>query len=93
MFCKFLHNFPVRGRRAGDVPDGEPEALLHRHEEARAEEAAEGDQAAAEPLPRPLLRHLRVEEVRDRHLRAHLPQHGQHGHRALRPVPRSHLRP
>ena len=49
----------VRGRSSGDVLDRVPEALLHRHEEAGQEEAPEGHQAATEPLPRPLLRHIR----------------------------------
>ena len=45
----------VRGRSAGDVLDGVAEALLHGHEEARPQEAAEGDQAAQEPVSRALL--------------------------------------
>jgi hypothetical protein len=91
-FINLFSLLTVRGRGAGDVPDGVAEALLHRHEEAGAQEAAEGDQAAPEPLPRPLLRHLRVAPLRDRHLCPHLPQHGLHGHRALRPVQGRHLR-
>lgn len=33
----------VRRRRAGDVPNGEPKALLHGHEETGPEEAAESN--------------------------------------------------
>lgn len=38
----------VRGRSAGDVPDREPETLLHSHEETWQEEATEGDKTAHE---------------------------------------------
>ena len=58
-----MFNPPVRGGRAGDVSNREPETLLHRHEEAGQEEAPEGHQEASEPLPRALLRHFRVAQV------------------------------
>lgn len=82
---------PVRRRSAGNVPDGEPEALLHGHEEAGTQETSKDDSTPHESLFGPLLRHRHVEAVRDRHLHHDLPQHGRHGCGTLRPTARLYL--
>ena len=56
LFILFLLSFrPVRGRSAGNVPHGEPEALLHGNEKVGTEETAQDDPQAHEPLFGPLL--------------------------------------
>ena len=65
----FAHNlqcasFLVRGRRARNVFDGVPEELLHRHEEARPEKAAESYPKAAERNSCSLLRHIALQKVK-----------------------------
>ena len=85
--------FAVWRRGVRDVPHGVTKTLLHRNEKTWQKKATESDKTTSESLPRAFLRHLRFAAIWDRNLRADLPQHGQHGYRAFRPVPRRHLRP
>ena len=53
----------VRGRRPGNVPDRIAKVVLHGHEEAGPEEAAQGHPPTHQRVPGPLLRHLHVQKV------------------------------
>jgi hypothetical protein len=78
----------VRGRRPRDVPHRKPEALLHGDEEARQEEAPEGDQASDEPIPGHVLRLVELAPLRNSNICVDFPQHAFDGDRTLRSAPR-----